>query len=104
MGKDIKQCADAYIQLHKVKVERLLELRCYKSDGIEAIRQSLLKAIKETSSSDFEVNVALIGTPRYRITVTAKDYKIAEKEIDKTVAVALDELRANGGEGAVVKS
>ncbi|WXG42969.1 MAG: translation initiation factor IF-2 subunit alpha [Promethearchaeati archaeon SRVP18_Atabeyarchaeia-1] len=103
-AKAIKQCADAYIQLHKVKVERLLELRCYKSDGIEAIRQSLLKAIKETSSSDFEVNVALIGTPRYRITVTAKDYKIAEKEIDKTVAVALDELRANGGEGAVVKS
>lgn len=103
-AKVIKSAAEQYIQIHRVKVDRLVELKCYKPDGIEAIRKSLLKAIKDTSTDDIEVNIALIGTPRYRIQLTAKDYKIAEKEIDKTVAVALEEIKANGGEGSVVKS
>jgi translation initiation factor 2 subunit 1 len=103
-AKVIKVCADSYILIHKVKVDRLIELKCFKPDGIEAIRKSLLKAIEETNSNDLEVNIALMGTPRYKITVTAKDYKTAEKEIDKTVAVALDEIKANGGEGAVIKT
>lgn len=103
-AKVIKECADQYILIHKVKVDRIIELRCYKSDGIEAIRKSLLKAIEETSSNDLQVDIALVGTPRYKITVTAKDYKTAEKEIDKTVAIAIDQIKSDGGEGAVIKA
>jgi translation initiation factor 2 subunit 1 len=84
-------------------VERLVELKCFKPDGIDAIKKSLLKAISESNSNDIKVNINLVGTPRYRITVTAKDYKIAEKEIEKTVSLALDEIKTNGGEGSLVK-
>jgi translation initiation factor 2 subunit 1 len=102
-AKAIKSCADQYIQIRKVKVERLVELKCFKPDGIDAIKKSLLKAISESNSNDIKVNINLVGTPRYRITVTAKDYKIAEKEIEKTVSLALDEIKTNGGEGSLVK-
>ncbi len=102
-AKAIKSCAEQYIQIRKVKVERVVEFKCFKPDGIEAIKKSLLKALSESNSDDIKVNISLIGTPRYRITVTAKDYKIAEKEIEKTVSVALDEIKTNGGEGSLVK-
>lgn len=102
-AKAIKSCADQYIQIRKVKVERIVEFKCFKPNGIEAIKKSLLKAISESNSNDIKVNINLVGTPRYRITVTAKDYKIAEKEIEKTVSVALDEIKTNGGEGSLVK-
>ncbi|WXG45676.1 MAG: translation initiation factor IF-2 subunit alpha [Candidatus Atabeyarchaeum deiterrae] len=103
-AKVIKSVAESYIQIRKVQVDRLIELRCLKSDGIEAIKKSLLKVLEEAKSSDTKTNIALMGTPRYRITVTAKDYKTAEKRIDKAVSVALDEIKANGGEGLLLKS
>jgi translation initiation factor 2 subunit 1 len=103
-AKAIKSCAEQYIQIRKVQVERIVELKCFKPNGIEAIRKSLIKAMNESNSNDIKVNINLVGTPRYRVTVTAKDYKIAEKEIDKTVSIALEEIKANGGDGSLVKS
>jgi translation initiation factor 2 subunit 1 len=101
--KAIKSCAESYIQVHKVMVDRIIELKCLKPNGIETIRNSLLKAVSETESDEIAVNVTLVGTPRYRFTVTAKDYRTAEKEIDKAVKSALDDIKINGGEGSAVK-
>jgi len=102
-AKAIKSCAESYIQIHKVMVDRVIELKCFKPDGIEAIKSSLLRAVSETKSDDITVNVTLVGTPRYRFTVTAKDYKTAEKGIDKAVQSALDNIKVKGGEGSIVK-
>ncbi|MBD3398177.1 S1 RNA-binding domain-containing protein [Candidatus Micrarchaeota archaeon] len=57
-----------------IEVSRLLFVKCYEPDGVEVIKSSLGK-----------VNAHYLGPGKYRVKLTAEDYKTANKKMDKLV-------------------
>ena len=65
------------IRLPSVGIGGVLELTDYSSNGIENIKKTLQSAEKKSQNS--EVKVLYLGVPKYQISVTAPDFKSAEK-------------------------
>src|SRR5919199_2352295 len=71
------------IQIPQVEVRGVMEISSRKPDGIEIIKSILANA--ESSKGNTNTSVTYIGAPRYRIVVTAENFKIAEKTMNNTV-------------------
>jgi translation initiation factor 2 subunit 1 len=79
-----------------VQISGYLELRCFAPDGIEKIKAALLTGMEGRSEW---LTVQYIGAPRYRIVVTASDYKSAEDELKAATGDMLNKIKECGGEG-----
>ena len=64
------------IKLPSVEIRGIMEITNSKSNGVEIIRDTLLGASKKSN-----VSITYLGAPKYRISVTSKDFKSAEKEL-----------------------
>ena len=64
------------IKLPSVEIRGIMEITNSKSNGMEIIRDVLLDASKKSN-----VDIAYLGAPKYRISITSKDFKSAEKEM-----------------------
>ena len=71
------------IQIPQVEVRGVMDISTKKPDGIELIKSTLSGV--ENSKSAANTSVTYIGAPRYRIIVTAENFKIAEKTMNNTV-------------------
>ncbi|RLJ08339.1 MAG: translation initiation factor IF-2 subunit alpha [Candidatus Aenigmatarchaeota archaeon] len=80
-------------KVYEVKAE--LELVCYRSDGIEVIKKTLLKASEENG-----VKPKYISAPKYLLIATGKNYKATEAKIEKAAKEIIKEITKNQGEGS----
>ena len=78
-----------------VQIDGILELQSSAPDGVERIRATLFKA--QDSAEDADVSIHCVGCPKYRIVITADEYKVAEEVMKKVSAAAIDSLVAAGG-------
>lgn len=97
--KTVVELAKAHVTIRKVKLTKIVELKCYKPDGVEIIKSALKKGLKSTRRKDITLDVNLVGSPRYRFSIQAKDYKIAEKVLNKAVSTTITAIENGGGEG-----
>jgi translation initiation factor 2 subunit 1 len=58
-------------EVQKVEIQSTLTIESYESNGVEIIKKAL-----KTDNSDIEVK--LLGSPKYSVKVTSPDYKTAE--------------------------
>ena len=65
------------IKLPSVEIRGIMEITNNKSDGVEIIKKTLLDVIKKDSTMD----ITYLGAPKYRISITAEDFKSAEKSL-----------------------
>jgi len=87
------------VTLSYVQIEGVLELRSSAPNGVELIRDAMKKG--EKAAKDAKVTIQYVGAPRYRIVITADEYKEAE-DIMKTVSSAvIDDLVKAGGEASL---
>ena len=72
------------IKLPSVQIRGVLELTCNKSNGVEIIKKILLDSTKK----DHETNVEMtyLGAPKYRLGITAQDFKSAEKKLKPIIS------------------
>ena len=56
-----------------IKLRSRFNLQCYTYEGIEAIRESLLEAKKQTESDQFKLIFQLIAPPQYKCEVVTLD-------------------------------
>jgi translation initiation factor 2 subunit 1 len=77
IGKEIVEVAREKITSPKYEVGAIVELSSRASDGIKQIKDAL--EASTTASSNAEIKVSYVGAPRYRVRVTADDYKQADK-------------------------
>jgi translation initiation factor 2 subunit 1 len=82
-----------------VKVRGVLELTCPKRNGVEIIKDALAKAYAAKKTRDSNIDIYLVGSPRYRIEISARNYKTAEKILQNAVEVATKTIQSSGGEG-----
>ncbi|HSA75546.1 MAG TPA: translation initiation factor IF-2 subunit alpha [Candidatus Nitrosocosmicus sp.] len=77
------------IQIPHIEVRALLEITVKKGDGIDIIKNVLSSV--EGSKNNSKIDITYVGAPKYRITVTAENFKIAEKSLNQV----LEKIKAN---------
>ena len=82
------------IQVPHVEIRGVLELTCTKPNGIEIIKDALLEAI---GNKKVNVSVTYIGAPKYRISISAQNFKEAERELKPTLVTIEDMIEKKGG-------
>lgn len=86
------------ISIPFVTITGYVDLTSPAPDGVERIKTALLEAEK-TEFEDVEIDVQYVGAPRYRLRVTAPDYKVAEDELAKAAERVLTLAKKEGGAG-----
>jgi len=78
-AKAIAEMAAEKIIPPRYEVGALVEVSSRSPEGIEQVKKTLLAAADSPSA---EVHISYAGAPRYRVRITADDYKQAEKAMD----------------------
>jgi translation initiation factor 2 subunit 1 len=71
------------IQIPHVEVRVVMEITSKKPDGIEMIK-NIMSGV-ESSKGSTKTEVTYIGAPRYRVVVTAENFKVAEKAMNNVI-------------------
>ena len=82
------------IQVPHVEIRGILELTCTKPNGIEIIKNALLDAIEK---KDAVIEITYIGAPKYRLSISAQNFKIAEKALKPVLSLIQTAIEKNGG-------
>ena len=85
------------IKLPLVEITGYVRLQSYRPDGINIIKNSLKKI--STYKTDSTIEVIYITAPFCRVSVTAKDYKSAEKILRNAVEDGISYIKKHGGTG-----
>jgi translation initiation factor 2 subunit 1 len=92
--KVIAEIAGEKIIPPRYEVGALVEVSSRAPDGINQIKKLLATA---SDSSSAEVHISYAGAPRYRVRITADDYKQAEKTLDAVVEKIKDGVGKHDG-------
>ena len=80
-----------------VTIQGELEITSMAPRGIEDIKETLNEARKVAAEHEAEVNLYSLASPKYRIEVTAEDYKKAENALDKVIQFATEAWENHDG-------
>jgi len=96
----LAEIAKEKIQISLVSVKGILELQNAKPNGVLLVKEALncAKTVGESEGSD--VTLYLVSPPKYRIVVSAEDYKTAENALEKATKAALKAISESGGTGS----
>ncbi len=101
VSKALITVASENVKLPKVTISGTLILTSNKPDGVNIIRRALRSA--QPAIEDVEIELVYVGAPKYRIKVTAPDYKSAEKAITKAANAAIGVVERADGEGSFIR-
>lgn len=82
------------IKLPSVEIRGIMEITNNKSEGIEIIKKTLLEVLKKDPSID----ITYLGAPKYRLSVTADDFKSAEKTLKPIILEIQQNIEKKKGE------
>lgn len=99
-AKAISERAKEYIEPPTVKVTGVLHLNSTKPKGIEDIKRALFEGEERVRARGGNVEITYMGAPRYRIEVTARDYRTAEEILRETAKNIIDSIVKAGGAGS----
>lgn len=88
------------IQPPEVEITATMELLCPDPLGVIHIRNAL---IENSASERAEISIKYMGAPKYRIEISAMDYKIAEDELKKIFNGISDSLEQHEGKARLLR-
>jgi len=83
------------IQIPFIEVRAVLEIMVKKGNGIDVIRNVLTSV--EGTKNNSKIDITYVGAPKYRITVTAENFKIAEKVLNQAIEKIKNNIEKNSG-------
>ncbi len=95
----ITEVARSKIRLPQMRIRGVLDMTSTKPSGVEILKEAFSKAMGVRKLAHASVSIYTIGAPRYRIEVSAENFKDAERVLDASVQAALKTITAAGGEG-----
>ncbi len=95
----LSEVARSKIRLQRMKIRGVLEMSCAKPNGVELLREAFSKAIGVRKPPHTSISIHTMGAPKYRIEVSAENFKDAERVLDASVQAALKSISTSGGEG-----
>lgn len=69
------------IKLPSVEIRGIMEITNNGSNGVESIKKTLLNATKDSATV-----ISYLGAPKYRLSITAEDFKTAEKALKPIIS------------------
>ncbi|QQG48350.1 MAG: translation initiation factor IF-2 subunit alpha [archaeon] len=81
-AKAVAELASEKITPPRYEVGALVEVSSRSPKGIEEVKKNLMAASQAPSA---DVHITYAGAPRYRVRITADDYKQAEKALDSVI-------------------
>jgi len=90
------------VKIPSVDISGYVDITSPAPDGVEVIRKALKQA-RRTKDKDATLSVSYIGAPRYRLHVTAPDYKHAESVLKKSAQAVVKYIEQHGGEGTFLR-
>ncbi len=95
----ITRVADENLKIPNVEITGFVDITSPAPDGIEVIRKSLLAGKKlKKSVRDVKIDISYMGAPKYRIHITAPDYKIAENILKTSSEQIMETAHKAGGD------
>lgn len=98
-AETLTEVANSKIKLEKVKVRGIVELTSLQPDGLDVIKNSLLKAKRVKKPRRAEIKIYTIGAPKYRIEVSMNEYSQADEILSRAINEALTSIKELKGEG-----
>ena len=83
------------IQIPHIEVRAVLDIMVRKGDGIDIIK-NILGSV-DGSKNNSKIDITYVGAPKYRITVTAENFKIAEKALNQAIEKIKTNIEKNSG-------
>jgi translation initiation factor 2 subunit 1 len=99
-AKALSEIAKAKIKVRRVRIRGVLQLSCHGGDGVDLIKKALTRARNAPKARDARVDLRVLGAPRYRIEVMARNYKDAEKALKAAVDEAISIMEAGQGQAS----
>jgi translation initiation factor 2 subunit 1 len=96
----LEEIAKEKIQISLVSVKGILEIQNPQPKGVLVIKETLKHAQEVGKSEGADVNIYLVSPPKYRIVVSAEDYKSAESILETAANSAVEHITTNGGKGS----
>jgi translation initiation factor 2 subunit 1 len=78
-----------------VEIDAVLEMSSAAPNGVDLIKAALVAGLEAADGDD--VKITSVGSPRYRILVTASEYKEAEDALKRVSGIAIKTMEASGG-------
>jgi translation initiation factor 2 subunit 1 len=88
------------IKIPYVEISGYMDLICPLPNGVDVINKTLKEAAKIKVADDIDVDISYVGAPRYRIHVTAPDYKKAENVLKSCADTAIKTIKKSKGTGS----
>ena len=80
-----------------VKMRTKFNLQCYSYEGIEAIKEAMLEAKKQTSDDQFKLEFSVDAAPLYQAEVVHLDKNGSIERLNKALGVLQTEMKSRGG-------
>lgn len=90
------------VKIPTVDISGYVDISSPAIDGVDVIRKALKQA-RRIKDKDVTLDITYVGAPRYRIHVTAPDYKKAESVLKKSAQTAVKYIEQHGGEGTFLR-
>lgn len=94
------EVAKENVTLPYVEIDAILEMRTLKPEGIGDIRKALNDGL-EVAGDEAKVSITSVGSPKYRVVITADEYKTAEDVLKRISTTAIKSLTKTGGEATL---
>ena len=94
LAKVAEQC----IEIKEIELKGWLTVTTPVPNGVEIIRQAILDASKKGIKAHY------ISAPKYQLSLTVKDAKKGERQLQEAAEVAIAKVKAAGGEGSWAKA
>ncbi|MEM3432083.1 MAG: translation initiation factor IF-2 subunit alpha [Candidatus Bilamarchaeaceae archaeon] len=77
----IVEIAKKNIKKQLITLDYTIKFYCFGGEGVNNIKECFETIINNNNN----IKIHYLGAPRYKVSITAEDYKIAEKEMKKTI-------------------
>lgn len=101
--KELIRCIARRFSLREIKMQSLIDLTCFKFEGVKAIKAALLKG-DSLNTKDIPVKINLSSSPTYLITVVSSSITDAIKKITEVTEIIKKEIEERGGDFSVRQS
>ncbi len=103
LSKALAKSAQEKIIVKGVTIYGVIEMTSMEPRGVEDIKATLLETSKIAEENDAFVSLTSLGAPKFRLELTAEDYKIAEATLIKIVDHTKDAWSSHDGSFSFVR-
>ena len=99
--KELLEMIKSRIKEAEVEIKGNLKLSTYDPDGLEVVKKSLELA---HSAGKEHIKLSYEGGGIYKVVITAKNYKDAEKILEEATAAPINFIKQHNGSGAFIRA